>query len=103
MDRIDKFLISSNIVLYFLIRILGTEHVLPQSQACVLLSVLASVFIVILLFRFCCSYFKRGQVLYRILFLVLIDMALLFLSIQRGLKDLDEDGQITTKLVIHKT
>lgn len=82
MDRIDKFLICSNIVLYFLIRILGTEHVLPESQACVLLSVLAGVFMVILLCRFCYSYFKKKRILYRILFLALIDVVLLIFTLQ---------------------
>ena len=84
MNKIDKFLIGTNIVSYFFVDILRTEHVLTSYQIFITLSSLLSFFVIILLFRFCCSYFKRGQVLYRILFLVLIDMALLFLSIQRG-------------------
>lgn len=88
MNKLDKVSISANILLYFLVGIMRTRHVITSYQTFIVLSFLLGLFIIYFACRFCYSYFTEKRVMYRILCLVLIDIVILVLNFHRGIKDL---------------
>lgn len=87
MNKLDKVSISANIVLYFLVDIMRTEHLITPYQTFIVLSFLLGFFVIYFACRFCYSYFTEKRILYRILCVVLIDIVILVLSFHRGIKD----------------